>query len=99
MSMPEHILDLIQASTDQQRLVETATRLIQVPSPTLSAGVALDTLAEILTEAQFESKPPRGRLACRPRRSSVAAVRSARPHSAVRLPSGHSAPAILPTQS
>ena len=58
MSMPEHILDLIQASTDQQRLVETATRLIQVPSPTLSAGVALDTLAEILTEAQFEVSRP-----------------------------------------
>ncbi|MCB0186752.1 MAG: hypothetical protein KDE31_20940, partial [Caldilineaceae bacterium] len=43
----------IRAAVNEDRLLETATALVNVPSPTCSAGACADQLAEILTADGF----------------------------------------------
>lgn len=47
-------LEVIDRAVQKSRLLETARRLIDVPSPTRSAGGVADVLEEILTEDGFE---------------------------------------------
>lgn len=51
--MKKELLDQIEGAVDRQRLIDTAISLIEVPSPTRSAGPAADRLAEILTAEGF----------------------------------------------
>ncbi|MBW3539399.1 MAG: M20/M25/M40 family metallo-hydrolase [Planctomycetes bacterium] len=43
---------------DRERLLETAVRLIEIPSPTRSAATVADRLAQILADAGFEVERP-----------------------------------------
>ena len=52
--MREKILQAI----SQQRLLDTAVALIEVPSPTLSAGAVANRLGEILTAEGFAVERP-----------------------------------------
>ena len=52
--MEEKILQAI----DEERLLDTAVALIEIPSPTLSAGAAADKLAEILAAEGFVVERP-----------------------------------------
>jgi len=54
---PTQIEDICSA-VDAQRLVETAIALVEVPSPTRSAGAVADRLAAILTEDGFDVERP-----------------------------------------
>src|SRR3954468_15489158 len=54
------IVESLRAHIDRQRLVETAVRLIEVPSPTGQAGAASDRLAEILRDDGFVVERPAG---------------------------------------
>jgi succinyl-diaminopimelate desuccinylase len=54
------IVESLRVRIDRQRLVDTAVRLIEVPSPTGQAGAASDRLAEILREDGFEVERPVG---------------------------------------
>ncbi len=57
--MPDDALvDELRAAVDTDRLIDTAVRLIEVPSPTCSAGDAADRLAQILTDDGFEVERP-----------------------------------------
>jgi acetylornithine deacetylase/succinyl-diaminopimelate desuccinylase-like protein len=47
------MLDRIRSLVNRDRLIDTATRLIEVPSPTGDAGAALDRLANLLTATGF----------------------------------------------
>jgi acetylornithine deacetylase/succinyl-diaminopimelate desuccinylase-like protein len=47
------VLDRIRSLINRDRLLDTATRLIAVPSPTGDAGAALDTLANLLKANGF----------------------------------------------
>ena len=51
--MNDALLDHVSRTVDRQRLLETAIALIEVPSPTRSAGAAADRLEEILTADGF----------------------------------------------
>ena len=51
--MNNELLDQIESAVDRQRLIDTAVALIEVPSPTRSAGPAADRLAEILAADGF----------------------------------------------
>jgi acetylornithine deacetylase/succinyl-diaminopimelate desuccinylase-like protein len=53
-------LERLKPYVNRQRLLETAQRLIDVPSPTGEAGAAAERLAEILTSDGFEVKRPDG---------------------------------------
>ena len=53
MNTTSAILNRLKAHVNRQRLVETARRLIDVPSPTGDAGAASDRLAEILAADGF----------------------------------------------
>jgi acetylornithine deacetylase/succinyl-diaminopimelate desuccinylase-like protein len=48
------------SAVSRQRLIETALRLIEVPSPTGDAGAACDGLAEILAADGFDVERPDG---------------------------------------
>ena len=54
----ERIEGKILHEIDEQRLVDTAVALIEVPSPTLSAGAVADRLDEILVEEGFAVERP-----------------------------------------
>ena len=54
MPLSRQTVDQIAAAVQTQRLVETATALIEIPSPTRSAAAVADRLAEILREDGFE---------------------------------------------
>ncbi len=51
--MNNALLDQVARTVDRQRLIDTAVALVEVPSPTRSAGPAADRLAEILTADGF----------------------------------------------
>jgi len=52
------LLDRFRGVLSTERLLDTAMRLIEVPSPTRSAGAAADRLAEILTADGFRVERP-----------------------------------------
>ena len=54
MPLSRQTVEQIAAAVQTQRLVETATALIEIPSPTRSAAAVADRLAEILCEDGFE---------------------------------------------
>jgi acetylornithine deacetylase/succinyl-diaminopimelate desuccinylase-like protein len=54
------ILERIGKTVRRQRLLETALRLIEVPSPTCHAGAVADVLAEMLTQEGFHVERPTG---------------------------------------
>lgn len=51
-------IERVKAAVDPTRLLDTALRLIEVPSPTLDAGRAADRLTEILRNDGFEVERP-----------------------------------------
>jgi acetylornithine deacetylase/succinyl-diaminopimelate desuccinylase-like protein len=51
--MNNQIFDQVVQTIDRQRIIDTAVALIEVPSPTRSAGAAADRLAEILASDGF----------------------------------------------
>ncbi len=51
--MKNELVDQVERAVDRQRLIDTAIALIEVPSPTRSAGAAADRLAEILAADGF----------------------------------------------
>ena len=54
MKTPAAIIERLRPHVSRHRLIETALRLIEVPSPTGDAGAVSDRLAEILTTDGFE---------------------------------------------
>jgi acetylornithine deacetylase/succinyl-diaminopimelate desuccinylase-like protein len=60
MNTPTPASERLRAAIDRQRLVDTAVRLIAVPSRTGEAGPALDCLAEILQADGFTVERPDG---------------------------------------
>jgi acetylornithine deacetylase/succinyl-diaminopimelate desuccinylase-like protein len=50
----------IAAAVDRQRIIDTVTRLVAIPSPTGNAGAVLDDLAEMLTAEGFAVERPAG---------------------------------------
>jgi succinyl-diaminopimelate desuccinylase len=58
MTLHADIVEQLQAAVNQERLVNTAVQLIDVPSPTGTAKAALDTLDAILTEEGLEVERP-----------------------------------------
>jgi acetylornithine deacetylase/succinyl-diaminopimelate desuccinylase-like protein len=60
MSSIQEKLDRLRSFVNRDRLVETAVRLVEVPSPTGQAGAALDLLAEILAADGFAVQRPDG---------------------------------------
>ena len=58
MKISTAIADRLRAAINRQRLVDTAVRLIEVPSRTGEAGAALDCLARMLTEDGFTVERP-----------------------------------------
>jgi acetylornithine deacetylase/succinyl-diaminopimelate desuccinylase-like protein len=56
--MDDEKREKVLAAVDEKRLLETAVALVDVPSPTLSAGAAADRLAEILTADGFSVERP-----------------------------------------
>lgn len=53
-------IDDVRAAINRDRLVQTVTRLVEVPSPTGQAGAVLDRLAEILESDGFQVERPDG---------------------------------------
>ena len=51
--MNDALLDQVARTVDRHRLIDTAVALVEVPSPTRSAGAAANRLAEILTADGF----------------------------------------------
>ena len=58
MSSEPAIRERLKLKLDQRRLLQTARRLIEVPSPTGTAGAAADRLAEILGAEGFTVERP-----------------------------------------
>ncbi len=54
--MNKALCDQVARTVDRQRLTDTAVALVEVPSPTRSAGAAANRLAEILTADGFSVK-------------------------------------------
>ena len=52
------LVEKIRQNVDQQRLLDTAMTLIDIPSPTLSAGKVADQLASLLQDDGFEVERP-----------------------------------------
>ena len=48
------LVEKIRQNVNQQRLLDTAMALIDIPSPTLSAGEVADQLASLLQDDGFE---------------------------------------------
>ena len=57
-TLPPSIAEKLLAAVDPERLLRTATALVEVPSPTRSAGAAADRLAAILGEDGFKVERP-----------------------------------------
>jgi succinyl-diaminopimelate desuccinylase len=60
MNVDSATLELLKSHVNRSRLVETARRLIEIPSPTGAAGAACDRLADILAADGFEVERPDG---------------------------------------
>jgi acetylornithine deacetylase/succinyl-diaminopimelate desuccinylase-like protein len=60
MKTDNALIERLRACVNRDRLVETAVRLIEVPSPTGEAGAACDRLGEILTADGFTVDRPAG---------------------------------------
>src|SRR5262249_34456321 len=61
MHLTPQILEGIEQAVRKDRLLDTAIRMIAVPSPTRNAGNAAHVVAAILTEDGFEvERPPCG---------------------------------------
>ena len=60
MNFDPAIFARLKAHVNRQRLVETARRLVEVPSPTGDARAVSDRLAEILTADGFDVERPAG---------------------------------------
>ncbi|MEO6810554.1 MAG: M20/M25/M40 family metallo-hydrolase [Isosphaeraceae bacterium] len=60
MELNAQILERLEQAIDRRRLVETATRLIEVPSPTGAAGDVLERLDELLAADSFQVQRPQG---------------------------------------
>ncbi len=56
--IPRFCVEKIMAAVDRGRLTETAVALVEIPSPTRSAGKAADRLAEILAYEGLEVERP-----------------------------------------
>ncbi|MDP6016400.1 MAG: M20/M25/M40 family metallo-hydrolase [Candidatus Latescibacteria bacterium] len=56
--MDKGLVERVQQAVDEKRLIDTAVQLIEVPSPTRSAGAVADRLAEILGEDGFSVERP-----------------------------------------
>ncbi len=56
--LPAALTETVRVRVDQQRLVQTALSLIEVPSPTRDAGAVADRLADLLTSDGFEVERP-----------------------------------------
>lgn len=71
------LLDRVRSHVRRDRLVDTATRLVAVPSPTGDAGAVLDTLADLL---RADGIPVRREAATHPKAPAVLArLESGRP--------------------
>lgn len=57
-TLPSSITEKLLAAVNPERLLRTATALVEVPSPTRSAGAAADRLAAILAEDGFKVERP-----------------------------------------
>jgi len=53
MNLSPEVVERIREAVNLDRLLDTAVKLIEIPSPTRSAGKVADKLAEILTEDGF----------------------------------------------
>ena len=60
MRTEDVLIERLRSCVNRDRLVETALRLIEVPSPTGQAGAACDRLGEILTADWFRVDRPTG---------------------------------------
>src|SRR5271163_1063354 len=60
MNIDPATIERLKPHVNRQRLVETALRLIEVPSRTGEAGAVSDRLAEILTADGFKVERPTG---------------------------------------
>ena len=60
MNVDAKTIERLKSHVNRQRLVETARRLIEVPSPTGDAGAVSDRLAEILAADGFTVERPAG---------------------------------------
>ena len=58
MTTATHTQEHLRRAVNRRRLVETAVRLIEVPSRTGEAGAVADRLAEILTQDGFRVERP-----------------------------------------
>src|SRR5438105_5114709 len=81
MNPTSPIIERVQPHVNRQRLVETARRLIEVPSPTGDAGAVSDRLAEILAADGFEVQ-------------RLAAGHPSAPAVSIRLDSGQPGPTL-----
>ena len=57
-SISEQVVSLVGQSVDEQRLLDTATLLVGIPSPTGDAGAVADRLAELLSDEGFAVERP-----------------------------------------
>jgi acetylornithine deacetylase/succinyl-diaminopimelate desuccinylase-like protein len=57
-TIPASLVESIRRQVNPQRLIDTAMALIEIPSPTRSAGPVADRLAQILQEAGFKVERP-----------------------------------------
>ena len=87
-------LERLKSHVNRQRLVETARRLIEVPSPTGEAGAVSDRLAEILAADGFTVERPAGGYPASPAVVGPARERPAGPDAPVQRPSRHGPPAV-----
>jgi acetylornithine deacetylase/succinyl-diaminopimelate desuccinylase-like protein len=81
MSVDPSSLERLKSHVNRKRLVDTARRLIEVPSPTGQAGAASDRLAEILTADGFDVE-------------RLAAEHPAAPAVSIRLSSSRTGPTL-----
>ena len=58
MPIDDAIVEQVRAAVQTERLLDTAVRLIEVPSPTRSAAAVAERLAEILTADGFAVERP-----------------------------------------
>ena len=77
MNSTSALSDRLRSAVRRQRLVDTAVKLIEVPSPTGSAGAVSDRLADLLREDGFTVERPEAGHAAAP--AVVVRLKSGRP--------------------
>jgi acetylornithine deacetylase/succinyl-diaminopimelate desuccinylase-like protein len=77
MPLDTAIIQRIRSAVREDRLLDTAVRLVEVPSPTCDAGAVADRLAEILRDDGFAVERPEANWPQAP--AVVARLHSARP--------------------